>query len=179
MADLIPVTAARDLLGAPMLQYRWELVIPDPPAVVLPFVLDFSLRARSTVIPGVEIESVKSKWGPFEFNIPIAKKYSQSFPVKFEEGYKFPVLPAIWAWSEAVFSETSGYGLRTDELLANIWLRLLGPGGRSLSTVESYHLYNAFPLQHSDSPVAYESAGQVMLDVVFAYDYWRFEPWPF
>jgi hypothetical protein len=160
-----------------MLQYRWELVIPDPPAVVLPYALNFSMRVRSTVIPGVEIKSVKSNFGSYEFNIPVGKTYSHQFPVRFEEGYRYSVLPALYEWADAVFSEDGAVGDDVENLLAAIWLRPIQPDPNVADS--AYHFYGVFPSKRQDSGVNYDSPSQVFPDVVFMYDYWRLETWPF
>lgn len=168
-------------LGEPLKKYAWEVVISDPPVgIALAFVPVMSLRARATSIPGVEIETITTAFGPFQYEIPGRKKYPRRMAIRFEEGYNWPLLPAFVSWMNAGQNETTGAGRRAAALRSNIWLRLLGPGqGRVPQFTQAIHAYNCMPVSVSDSPLDYSASDFVHYDVTFSYDYWRWEAWPF
>jgi hypothetical protein len=168
-------------LGEPIKKYAWEIVISDPPiGLALAFVPIMSLRARGTSIPGVEVETITTSFGPFQYEIPGRKKYSRRLAIRFEEGYNWPILPAFMAWMDAVQNETQGEGQRAGTLRSNIWLRLLGPkAGDDVQFTQAIHAYNCTPINIADSPLDYAASDLVHYDVTFSYDYWRWEAWPF
>ena len=179
--SIVPVKVARNLLGEPLKQYSWEVVIPDPPALLIPVTLGFSIRARGASIPGSGNEAFQTRWGPFTYNHTGKRTYPRRLGLRFEEGYKFPILPMLAFWNDLIFSESTGVGFPQKNLTSNMWIRLLGPemeptGIQPTSTI---HVYSAFPVEVPDSPLDYASPTQVFYDVTFAYDYWRYELWPF
>lgn len=179
--SLFPIRAVRAHLGEPLKQYSWEVVIPDPPPLSLVLTYGLSIRARTAYIPGVDNQTFRTHFGPFEFIHPGKKSYPREMLIRFEEGYNWPVLPALRFWHDSIFDESSGRSFSERINTSNIWLRLLGskPEDPGFQLTQAIHLYNAFPSRIADSTIQYESSEPVFFDVSFAYDYWRWELWPF
>jgi len=167
-------------LGEPLKKYTWEILIPDPPSVALALAFGLTLRARSTSIPGINVETHLLSHGPFQFQIRGRKGYSRQLSVRFEEGYNWPVLPLFASWFGSVQSETKGGGLPESSLRSQMWIRFLGPKlEHAPQFTQAIHVYNACPTSINESPLDYSDAGIVLFDVTFGYDYWRWEAWPF
>jgi len=178
--SLMPISQARKLLGEPAKQTSWELLIPNPPPSAAPFILGVTLRVRSTVIPGFGITPYVTTSGPYEFRHPGKKTFPSPFPLRFEEGHKFPVRPVFNMWAENAQSELAGTALEEHWLGSDVWLRLLSERPEeTVQLVHSYHFINAWPEKVENAPVSYDSEGLVFFDVQMAYDFWRWEPWPF
>ena len=178
--SLLPIATARGLLGQPVMAYNWEVVIPDPPAVVGPYVEQMSLKARSVVIPGVENQGYDTQFGPFIFSHPGRKSYPRRLDLRFEETYVKPVLEALKLWEQQVFDEEAGVGIDEGDLKANLWIRLLGPNPEGVQAIEgAIHVYDAFPISIANITIGYGDDGQIFVNVTMAYNVWRWESWPF
>ena len=178
--SLFPITTARGLMGQPVMAYNWEVVIPDPPAAVAPYVDHMSVKARSVVIPGVENQGYETQFGPFIFSHPGRKTYPRKLGLRFEETYVRPIIEALKLWEQQVFDEEKGTGIDEDALKANLWLRLLGPNPEGEQAIKgAIHVYDVFPINVADTPLGYGEDGQVFVNVTMAYNVWRWESWPF
>ena len=178
--SLFPITRARGLLGQPVMAYNWEVVIPDPPAVVAPYVEQLSLKARSVVIPGVENQAYDTQFGPFVFTHPGRKTYPRRLDLRFEETYFRPVIEAFKLWQQQVFDEEAGVGVDEDALKANLWVRFLGPNPEGVQAIDgAIHVYSVIPVNIANIPLGYSDDGQVFVNVTMAYNVWRWESWPF
>lgn len=178
--SLFPITSARSLTGQPVMAYNWEMVIPDPPEVVVPFTEHISVKARSVVIPGVDMQSYDTRFGPFTFVHPGRKTYPRRMELRFEETYIKPILEAMKLWTQLAFDEESGTGIPEDALKANLWVRLLGPDPEGAQGIpQAMHAYDAFPVSVANVPLAYTEEGQVFVSVTMAFNVWRWETWPF
>lgn len=178
--SLFPITTARGLTGQPVMAYNWEVVIPDPPSVVSPYVESMSLKARSVVIPGVEDQGYDTHFGPFVFTHPGRKTYPRRLAMRFEETYVKPVIEALKLWQQQVFDEEAGAGVDEGALKANLWVRLLGPDPEGKQAIEgAIHVYDVFPINVADVTLGYDSDAQIFVAVIMAYNVWRWEAWPF
>lgn len=178
--SLVPIARARRLTGQPVMAFNWEVVIPDPPAVVVPYVEHISFKARSVVIPGVAGQGYDTRFGPFVFTHPGRKVYPRRLNIRFEETYVKPVIEAFKLWSQQTFDEEAGAGITEDALKANLWIRLLGPDPEGQQAIEgAAHVYDVFPISVADVPLAYNEDGQVFVTVTMAFNVWRWETWPF
>lgn len=178
--SLFPITAARSLMGQPVLTHGWEVVVPDLPAAVSPYSQSLSLKARSTSIPGQTNQVYETSYGPFIYTHPGKKTYPRRLNIQFEETYVDPVTAALKMWNQLVLDEESGAGELEADLKASIWLRILGPDPEGAPAIaEAVHLYEAFPAGVIDSAMDYRADGQVFVSVEMAYNVWRWETWPF
>jgi hypothetical protein len=160
--------------------YNWEVVIPDPPSVVSPYVELMSVKARSVVIPGVEDQGYDTQFGPFVFSHPGRKVYPRRLDLRFEETYVKPVIEALKLWQQLVFDEEAGAGVNEDALKANLWVRLLGPDPEGRQAIEgAVHVYDVFPINIANITLGYDSDAQIFVAVTMAYNVWRWESWPF
>ncbi len=172
---MIPVGQVRRLLGEPLRAAAWELFMPSPPAPIVPLAANFTMRARGAVIPGVNNESFKTRFGPLEFVHPGRKNYSKKALFRFEEGVWWPIQPALYLWNNLVLDETSGVGAPSGMLVCDLWVRMLTKD----QVKQAYHFYNVFPETVPDVNVRSDSNELVHFDVTFAYNWWRWELWPF
>ncbi len=179
--SLFPISTARGLIGQPVMAFNWEMIIPDPPAVVAPYVQSLSLKVRTAAIPGVQQEGYDTQFGPFVYVHPGRKSYSRRVTLSFEEGYSKPVVEAFKLWSSQILDEEGGIGVDESDNKANMWLRLLGPNpeGNVQGISGAVHVYHAFPFSVNDTALSYSEEGQVMVNVVMAFNVWRWESWPF
>ena len=178
--SLFPITTARGLMGQPVMAYSWEVVIPDPPAVVNPYVEYMSVKARSVAIPGVESKGYDTQFGHFVFTHPGRKEYPRRLNLRFEETYIRPVIEALKLWQQLVLDEETGVGVDEGALKANLWVRLLGPNPEGEQAIDgAIHVYDVFPINVADTPLGYSEDGQIFVNVTMAYNVWRWESWPF
>lgn len=178
--SLFPITRARGLIGQPILAYNWEVVIPNLPSAVSQYAESLSVKARSISMPGVDNAGYETHFGPFVFSHPGKKTYPRRMNITFEEGYSNPVVEAMKLWMQQVFDEQAGAGMSEALLKSDLWIRLLGPGGEGGAEMDgAIHVYEAFPMNVSDTNLDYSSESQIMLSVTMAYNVWRWESWPF
>lgn len=178
--SLFPINTARGIIGQPVMTYNWEVVIPDPPAVVAPYVASLSVKARSVVIPGVENKGYDTQFGPLVFSHPGRKEYPRRLAMRFLETYNKSVVEAFKLWEQQVLDEEGGTGADEADLKANMWVRMLGPDPEGVQAISgAVHVYNVFPLSVADTSLAYQDDGQVYVNVVMAYNVWEWETWPF
>ena len=178
--SLFPITTARGLTGQPVMAYNWEVVIPDPPSVVSPYVEHMSVKARSVVVPGVEGQGYDTHFGPFVFAHPGRKTYPRRLDIRFEETYVKPIIEALKLWKQLVFDEEAGAGVDEGALKANLWIRLLGPNPEGEQAIEgAVHVYDVFPINVANITLGYDNDAQIFVNVTMAYNIWRWESWPF
>lgn len=178
--SLIPISSARGLLSQPATAYNWEILFTDLPSSVLSSAETLSLRARTTSIPNRSEGTFVTQWGPYEFSHAGRRTYGRKLPVRFIEGYARQILPVINRWSRDIFDEESASGLPLDDLKASIWIRLLGPDPEGTQAfTEAVHVYGVLPDSQQDIGVGYDQSGALYVDVIFAYDWHRWELWPF
>lgn len=179
--SLIPISRARGLLGQPVMEFNWEVVIPDPPPVISQYIESLSVKARGAMLPGVQQQGKDTHFGPFVFAHPGKKTYPKLLNMRFEESYTRPVLEALKIWADQSFDEEAGAGAPEDANKSNMWIRILGPNPEA--TVQGFtnamHLYNVFPRNVTDASVNYQGESQLFINAVMAYNVWRWEPWPF
>ena len=166
--SLFPISTARGLIGQPVMAYNWEVVIPDPPSTVVPYVESLSVKARTVAIPG------------FVFTHPGRKEYPRRLDMRFLETYTKSVVEAMKLWTQQVFDEEAGAGIDESNLKANVWIRLLGPDPEGEQAIDgAIHVYEAFPISVANTTLGYNEDGPVMVNVSMAYNIWRWESWPF
>lgn len=178
MAELLGIQTARTFNRDAVKSYRWEVVFTDPPAVVIPFILNMHFRIRATRLPGIENTPFVTHYGPYSMQHPGKRSYPRQHTVTFEEGHSTPVWPGIDLWSRYIFSELTAKGV-TGGHGTHMWIRLLGQEAEGIEFVEAAHLYNVWPVRVSEPNLSYESPELLTFEVTFSYDFWSYEPWPF
>lgn len=178
MAEVLRIATARSFLRDAVKAYRWEVIFTNPPAVVLPFILNMHFRIRSSMLPGIGNTPYQTHLGPYTMQHPGKRKYSHQHRVTFEEGHTTPVWPGIDLWNRYIFDENFAAG-NNQGVGTHMWMRLLGQEAEGIELVQAAHLFNVWPESVGDIRLAYDSEELVNFEVQFSYDWWRWEPWPF
>jgi hypothetical protein len=175
---LFPISSARRLLGQPLLGFNWELIVTDPPLAVQPYLERLATRVRVAAVPGRGGQVFDTHYGPYVFTHNGKRTYPRRIALQFDESYEQQVMPVMDLWSRAAFDEESATSEPESSVKANLWLRFIGPDSEDDFT-EAVHMYGAHPAIEADSPLGYNQEAMVVRSVTFAYDWWRWEPWPF
>ena len=177
----------------PLKSHQFEFYIPNPPTFLsreslaaslmsVPLaasILTYPLRVRQAMIPGITIEGFQTNWGPFRFGHAAKKRFGENEVfLRFEEGLDdlaLPIVSIMYLWSNMIINETTDEGVPEESLFSDMYLRTLTDTGKTLYSI---HFYYAYPSRVVDTVLDYSSPDLVNIDIMFAYDYWRFEVWP-
>ena len=160
----------------PQREWMWELSIPDIAAIV-PEVSTEGLvtRIRSALIPGAEINEIKSEFMGTRQFFAGKKEPTNNMTCSFEETQEHYIYSAFQSWQTLIqntdhltansgaslmASKANGYGL-------DLFLHLYTYDGQLSRQI---HFFNAWPKSISTPNLSYEGTNQVKYDVSFIFD---------
>lgn len=156
-------------LSNPAKAYLWEVLFANPIGGGDAEVLE--LRCQTTIIPG---RSVGEILVPFKatagVKYPGKLTMTHVWTATFIEGTDGKVFDALHAWNQAIVDARTGMGGPDPLIKSDIYLHLIDPQGVVYKRIK---LVGCYIQSVDDTPVAYETEGNIMYSTSFSYDYWE------
>ena len=156
-------------LGDPLLQYQFDLMIPNIPGGGNSETMTY--RTRSTSIPGRDIEQATLEIHGVAVEHAGRVIYPRTLPVTIAEFRDLAGYTALYGWSKTIRDKDSNGGLAEVYKVPYYDLLLYDAAGQT--AVQTFRCFEGWLKDFPD--VALDGAGSAPVDVSFnlIYDYWE------